>query len=298
MERCREALSAEPGAQGAADNAEALERSRAGDVNGAIAALERTLARDYSQYPFQLLLAEILVRSGKWDAYERRGEFGLDIVAALAGLAGPPRRYDPSLVGKLFDRLSDEYEERVLREGYAEHTAVARAIAKLPSGGGLRILDLGCGTGMLAAAIRAGDAKATFVGVDMSEAMLARARDTGLYESLHRADIETFARERAGKLVADVAAFASVIPFFGDLGSLFEALAAFLGRGAWLVLSYDIASGGDVEFNAHGRFRHSRAHVERRLADAGFEPRASETFTARRERGVAVAAEVIAARRV
>lgn len=297
IERCEAALAAAPGAAAASDNAAAIERSHAGDLGGAIAAIERSLAADYSQHAFQLLLAEILIRSGRWAAYERRGEFGLDIVAALAGLAGPPERYDPSLVGKLFDRLSNEYEERVLREGYAEHTEVARAIANLPANERLRILDLGCGTGMLAAAVRVRDAKAAFIGVDMSEAMLERARGTGLYESLHRADIETFLRDRAGQLHADVAAFASVIPFFGDLGSLSEALAAFLGRGAWVVLSYDIAGGGDVEFNVHGRFRHSRAHVERRLADAGFDLRASEPFTARRERGVAVAAEVISARR-
>jgi len=269
-----------------------------GEEELAIAFLECSLTLEFSQYEFQALLAELLVRAGRWESYERKGEFGLEIVAALEGLARPPGRYHPLLVAKLFDRLSPQYEERVMREDYAEHTRVARAIARIPRDGKvLRILDLGCGTGMLADALRAAGVEASLVGVDMSESMLAQAREHGTYERLHRDDIESFLRTDAGRGPFDVVALASVIPFFGDLGDLMRAIGQYIPECARVVFSYDVAEREAVQFNAHGRFRHAPSHVEACLAAAAFRIESDEAFVARTERGEPVAARVVAARR-
>jgi predicted TPR repeat methyltransferase len=268
-----------------------------GNAERAIACLEASLRGEFSQYDFQALLADVLVRNGRWDAYPQKGEFGLEIIAALDGIARPPARYHPVLVGKLFDRLSGQYEERVAREGYAEHTQVARALSRVAYGGRpLRVLDLGCGTGMLGGALRNAGVNVTLVGVDLSKAMLEQARERAIYESLHREDIERFLRTfRGGDFEA--AGLASVIPFFGDLRTLFDLLSRFLRHDAWLVFTYDVARAQEVEFNESGRFRHAKAHVEDRLAQARFVLLSSEGFTARTERGEPVAAEVVVARK-
>ena len=278
-------------------NMAAVDHCSRGEEDLAIACLERSLAREFSQYEFQALLAELLVRAGRWESYGRKGEFGLEIVAALEGLARPPDRYHPLLVAKLFDRLSPQYEERVMREDYAEHTRIALAISRLPRAGkALRILDLGCGTGMLAEAVRSAGVDASLVGVDMSEAMLAQARDRG-YERLFREDIESFLRTDPARGQFDVVAHASVIPFFGDLHVLMQAIAQYISGGARLVFSYDVAGAEAVQFNAHGRFRHAPSHVEACLAAAGFRIESDESFVARTERGQPVAARVAVARR-
>jgi predicted TPR repeat methyltransferase len=279
-------------------NIAAVVHAMRGDADGAVACLERSLAIEFNQYAFQFLLADVLVRAGRWEAYERKGEFGLEIVGALEGIARPPERYHALLLGKLFDRLSGEYDERVAREGYAEHTQLALAIARLaPAGRRLRLLDLGCGTGMLADALRAAGVDAALVGVDLSEAMLARARERGLYEALHRDDIEHFLRAESDRARFDGTALASVIPFFGDLGRLFDLLAAGLRAGAWVAFTYDVAQEDGPQFNEHGRYRHGKAYVEARLAGAGFRVESSERFVAREERSRPVIAEALVARR-
>jgi len=268
-----------------------------GELDAAVRCLEASLAIDFGQYDLQMLLAEILIVGGRWEAYGKKGEYGLDIAAALKGLADPPGRYHPALVGKLFDRFSGEYDERVLREGYAEHAAVARRIATLPlPAGRLRFLDLGCGTGMLGEAVRAAGVDAALVGVDISAAMLERARARGIYEELHCDDIERFLRAGGGD--ADIVGLASVFPFLGDMRPVLRALGERLRPGSWLVFSHDVAGdGADVQFSRQARFRQSPAYVEACLAEAGFRKVSAEAIVARIDRGEEVAAEVMAARK-
>ena len=149
---------------------------------------------------------------------------------------------------------------------------------------------------MLAEAVRAAGVDASFVGVDMSEAMLAQARDRG-YERLCRDDIESFLRTDPERGRFDVVALASVIPFFGDLHDLMQAIAQYLPGGARVAFSYDVADGEAVQFNAHGRFRHAPSHVEACLLAAGLPIETDEAFVARTERGQPVAARIVVARR-
>lgn len=66
------------------------------------------------------------------------------------------------------------------------HTAAALRAMTLPEG---PILDVGAGTGLLAVALRALGVRAPIDAVDLSPAMLARAREKGIYRALHVADI-------------------------------------------------------------------------------------------------------------
>ncbi|MFN3952976.1 MAG: class I SAM-dependent DNA methyltransferase [Pararhodobacter sp.] len=66
------------------------------------------------------------------------------------------------------------------------HTAAALRGMTLPEG---PILDVGAGTGLLGVALRALGVQAPIDAVDLSPAMLERARQKGLYRALHIADI-------------------------------------------------------------------------------------------------------------
>ncbi|MCC5968423.1 MAG: methyltransferase domain-containing protein [Pararhodobacter sp.] len=63
------------------------------------------------------------------------------------------------------------------------------AAAWMDGGGAGPVLDIGAGTGLLAAALRGLGYAGDIDGVDLSAEMLARARTKGLYRQLHRADI-------------------------------------------------------------------------------------------------------------
>ncbi|MFD7920083.1 class I SAM-dependent methyltransferase [Streptomyces sp. NPDC059740] len=76
-----------------------------------------------------------------------------------------------------FDRGADSYDRLVaLNPGYHAHLRRSARRLQLPGGGaGLRVLDLGCGTGASTAALLATAPAAEIVAVDASAGMLARA---------------------------------------------------------------------------------------------------------------------------
>ncbi|TDQ55568.1 class I SAM-dependent methyltransferase [Actinorugispora endophytica] len=77
-----------------------------------------------------------------------------------------------------FDHSAAAYDRLVkANPGYHEHLRRSVARLRLPgNGAGLRLLDLGCGTGASTAALLDAAPKAEIVGVDASAGMLATAR--------------------------------------------------------------------------------------------------------------------------
>ncbi len=81
-------------------------------------------------------------------------------------------------VPEAFDAGADSYDELVgANPGYHEHLRLSARRMELPDGGrGLRLLDIGCGTGASTAALLSAAPHAEIVAVDGSAGMLARAR--------------------------------------------------------------------------------------------------------------------------
>lgn len=81
-------------------------------------------------------------------------------------------------VPNAFDAGADAYDGLVgANPGYHRHLRLTAQRMELPDGGrGLRILDIGCGTGASTAALLRAAPHAEIVGVDGSAGMLARAR--------------------------------------------------------------------------------------------------------------------------
>lgn len=105
---------------------------------------------------------------GLTDAYALNGP--QDIARLYAGWADS---YDTGFAAGMDYRLPAEVASALLRAG-----PVAGAV-----------LDAGAGTGLLAAALRGLGFAGALDGIDLSDAMLERARAKGLYRALHRADL-------------------------------------------------------------------------------------------------------------
>lgn len=105
---------------------------------------------------------------GLTDAYALSGP--ADIARLYAGWADS---YDTGFAAGMAYRLPAEVASAFLRAG--------------PPGGA--VLDAGAGTGLLAAALRGLGHQGALDAIDLSEAMLERARAKGLYRALHRADL-------------------------------------------------------------------------------------------------------------
>lgn len=92
----------------------------------------------------------------------------------------PPtaRGIDPTNVSRSFDAHARQYDRLVgANPGYHEHLRLSARRMGLPDGGaGLRLLDLGCGTGASTQALLEAAPKADITAVDHSAEMLAVAR--------------------------------------------------------------------------------------------------------------------------
>jgi predicted TPR repeat methyltransferase len=96
-------------------------------------------------------------------------------------------------------------------------------------------LDLGCGTGLCAPLLR--PLVRRLAGVDLSEKMLDKAREAGLYDELACADIVDWLRQREAEW--DLVLAADVLVYIGDLAPLFEGVARVLQPGGWFAFSVE-----------------------------------------------------------
>jgi SAM-dependent methyltransferase len=86
-----------------------------------------------------------------------------------------PAEDDP-IAADAYDQIADAYDEDVKSNAYNAHLEFPATSSLVPDVDGKRVLDAGCGTGGYTAWLL--DQGASVVGVDVSEEMLAKARET------------------------------------------------------------------------------------------------------------------------
>lgn len=94
------------------------------------------------------------------------------------------------------------------------------------------VIDLGCGSGAMGAALAARFDGRRIVGVDNSPAMLGKARGTGAFDTLQESDIARWHAETAPALIYSNAA----LQWLDGHESLFPRLAEMLSAGGWLAV--------------------------------------------------------------
>ena len=216
---------------------------------------------------------------------------GVTMRLAAFGLALPDRA-PPAYVATLFDQHAEDFDEiLVARLGY-DVPALARKLIGPHAAGPLRMLDLGCGTGL--AGVAFADIAREIIGVDLAEGMLSMADDRGVYDDLYVGDAVAFMAEW-DEAPFDVIVAADVWPYLGDLAPFAAAAATALVPGGLLVAS---SERGPAHFAATNtqRFAHATDYIRAVLQDAGFSVAAVEPITVRLEEGEPVAGDLVLAR--
>ena len=156
------------------------------------------------------------------------------------------------------------------------------------------MLDLGCGTGLVAVAL-SDLPVGPLVGVDLSPRMLEAAAAKRLYAELREADVMNFLAEDATRWRLILAA--DVLIYFGALEALLAAVHPRLQPGGWFIFSveellpdYDgmVPGNGRLGAARQGRYAHAMAYVAT-VRQAGFTTRVLERQTVRFEADAPVA---------
>jgi predicted TPR repeat methyltransferase len=141
-------------------------------------------------------------------------------------------------------------------------------------------LDVGCGTGLAGLAFHAKAER--LAGIDLSPAMLAKAQEKGVYDTLVAGDAIELIKQSAD--AHDLVLCVDTLPYIGELPPLFKALAAHTAPGGHFLCSTELAEGGNYALQTSARFAHSPGYVIECAAAAGFDLLAQKTIPLRKDR--------------
>ena len=212
--------------------------------------------------------------------------------------AEPVSGMSQAYVQTLFDQYAPRFEASLVGElGYRGPALLFKAVLSVRSAARKpalfrRALDLGCGTGLAAAAIaRAVD---HFIGVDLSPRMIERARATSLYAELEVADMLQGLRARPDAS-ADLILAADAMVYVADLAPVLAEASRALVSGGLLAFTAETHGGEGVRLGAGLRYAHAAAYVRATVEACGMQLSRLEELSARNEDNTPVPGLVVVA---
>jgi len=246
----------------------------------ALQSYDRALALDAAQPQAWLNRGGILREAGRHAeaaaAYRQALAHGGDAemvrfcLAAVEHDAAPRAPPDGHVEG-LFDDYAEQFDHHLVQVlHYRGHEVLVRELRQSTGGRRFaRALDLGCGTGLCAQALR--PLAERIDGVDLAANMLARARERGAYDVLVQADAVSFLASTDQRY--DLVTAADLFTYVGALDDAFAGVARVLRAGGVCAFSAEAAEdAGDADFVLHGslRYAHTRGYLERLARQHGF----------------------------
>lgn len=243
-----------------------LGRARAAlsDRDGALEALRRALALDPDD------------------------PLGVRLDLAALGAVAPESAITPGYVRALFDDYAPRFDRHLVRGlDYRGpellHAAVRRAATDLVRPAKFaRMLDLGCGTGLVGRAF-ARDAT-SIEGVDLSPGMLAQAKKTRAYGALHEGELVAVLRGFPEDAL-DLVTAADVLVYVSALEPVFAETRRVLAPRGLFAFTVEASAGADVLLGDGGRYAHSEAYLRHLAGEFGFDVARLEQVSTREDRG-------------
>jgi predicted TPR repeat methyltransferase len=179
-------------------------------------------------------------------------------------------RCPPGYLRGLFDAFSADYDEKMVNTlYYRAHTHLRTLADRVLQGAdsGMRILDLGCGTGLVGDVFKDLATGGRLDGVDLSPRMIEAAGRRGIYDQLILGDIETVlhAFERSYDLILA----ADTMIYFGDLALTLSGVFKRLRPGGFYLFAVEQSQSPGWEQTQARRFRHSESYLRAAAAVAG-----------------------------
>jgi predicted TPR repeat methyltransferase len=202
----------------------------------------------------------------------------------IAALTGSNRNSTPrSYIKNLFDSFAVNFDRKLVHELeydvpaklYAMHESLFQNNTQYN-----QVLDLGCGTGLAGEHFR--EFAETLTGVDLSEQMIAQAKQKNIYDHLYCDDIVDFLNSSASCF--DLVLAADVMIYIGDLSPLFSAVSKKISPSGFFLFSIEGHDGKKYQLRQSGRYAYARKYIEQRAVENDFRIESAWSTNIRKEK--------------
>lgn len=258
----------------------------------AIASYEAILEKEPLHQSALNNIAYISQKTGRTDQavfyYKQLLEVNPDHTSAdhmLAAITGKIRSTAPlSYIREVFNSYSVHYEKSLIDKlGYALPDQLVKIIEFSSEKRFFnRLLDLGCGTGLIGEAFK--NSISTIHGIDLSSSMIEIAHDKAIYDQLTTGDIHA-ALGDFDKASYDLLIAADVFTYVGELKNILTISHQLGTPNCLFYFSVEDLTEGSMEMvlQESGRFAHSRRYIQQTAGAAGWYIFHAETVNLRRE---------------
>jgi predicted TPR repeat methyltransferase len=198
-----------------------------------------------------------------------------------ASLTGeqPPETAPAEFIQSMFDFYAPHFDVSLLDKlgyrspGVLQNLLLSPAVSHIKDikTNPQRILDLGCGTGLMGAAIK--PYASELVGVDLSPNMLMRAAEKNIYTATRRQDITEFLTDMPPQAF-DVVVAADVFIYIGKLDEIFNQLGQKLAAGSLFAFAVehlpDTAREAAYTLLTTARYAHKDSYIRGLAGKNGF----------------------------
>jgi predicted TPR repeat methyltransferase len=233
----------------------------------------------------------------RWLEREPDNAIARHMSAAMTG-EGAERRASDEYVKVLFDRFAEQFDDNLAALSYRAPQLLISALGDFADTQSARldILDAGCGTGLCGPLLRSSARKLD--GVDLSEAMIGKARERRVYDALSVGELCAFMRGCGAAYDAVVSA--DTLCYFGDLLEPLEAARACLRTQGLIAFTVEALADVDAQkkylLQPHGRYVHGARYLDDAVRAGGFRMLSLESVVLRQERDADVAGYLCVAR--
>lgn len=268
-----------------------------GEAEAAAGLLAETLERAPGFIAGWFLLGEAYEMTGHRDgaaksfrrvlALDPDDRLGAGIRLARLGERKALRAMSPAYMRNLFDQYAGRFDRDLVETlGYKAPVLLRSALDRIAGADRryARVLDLGCGTGLMGEAIR--DRAGELVGVDLSPNMIEVAKQKNIYDRLIVGDlIEYLEAETA---LFDLILAADVFVYLPDLNPTLGTAAGKLSDPGLIAFTVETHGGEGAILRDTLRFAHGEPHLRAAAGSAGLKIMQLEKVSTRREKEIPV----------
>ncbi len=199
-----------------------------------------------------------------WRDAEPENPVALHMLAAFSGME-PPERCADRYVEATFDNFAHDFDAVLARLDYAGPQLLKEELGRLDfRASSLNALDLGCGTGLNGLVLK--PVSKTLTGVDLSRAMLDKAKERNCYDFLFKSEICAYLDQESARF--DLITCIDTLIYFGNLEAVFRKAHDTLKPGGFFVFTTETGE-KDFFLDITGRYRHENDYVAKLLASTG-----------------------------